>query len=386
MKTALRVLVIDDDERVRAALQSELGEGGLSAAGGSQWEVCGQGFDRVEATLVRFRPDMVVLDLVEGEIPSDEDAGNRSFKQIWGTWYCPIVVYTTFEDRSIRDHDDIVQVIKGRGSEAQVLAELRKLVPVARMIRAVHDDFDGRIREALRDSVDALRNQIAGVGANPPEAALSRAVRRQVAARVDLAASAGTKLRAWERFVVPPLEGDLLTADLLRRGDAEWTDPAAFCLVLTPSCDLVGSSNRKGSVERVLVAWCKPLEKLGSVEFRAGKELTQKERKKVRSMLTEGMAGQRLVIPRFEGHVPLMAADLKLLELIELNRIHLARNGLSGETRGSELVRVASTDSPFREMVVWAYLRVTGRPGMPETDVDQWVDDISEYLAARGSA
>ena len=82
MNAALRVLVIDDEEGVRKALQSELEEREASVDGGPKWKVRTQGFDNVEAALVRFRPDMVVLDLIEGQIPNEIDSGNRSFEQI----------------------------------------------------------------------------------------------------------------------------------------------------------------------------------------------------------------------------------------------------------------------------------------------------------------
>ena len=380
MSAALRVLVIDDEEGVRIALQSELEEREASVEGGPEWEVRTQGFDNVEAALVRFRPDLVVLDLIEGQIPNEIDSGNRSFEQIRDTWFCPVVVYTGFAPRrGFEEHAQVAQVTKGRDSEAQVLAKLRQFAPVASMIRSVHQDFDGRIREALRDSVDALGSQIQGPDESET-AVLSRAVRRQVAARVDLAASARTALRAWERFLVPPLGGDLLTADLLRRRHADWNDPEAFCMVLTPSCDLVGSGDRTPKVERVLVAWCGPLRKLGKMELSAGKPLTQNQKKTLRPILTEGMLGQQFVVPEFRGHVPLMAANLKCLELVEWDRIDLLRDGDDKTTPKPELLRVASTDSPFRETLAWAYLRVTGRPGVPETDIDRWLDNISEHL------
>lgn len=380
MSAALRVLVIDDEEGVRTALQSELEERVALVEGGPDWEVRTQGFDNVEAALVRFRPDMVVLDLIEGQIPNEIDSGNRSFELIRDNWFCPVVVYTGFAPRrDFEEHAQVAQVTKGRDSEAQVLAKLREFVPVAIMIRSVHQEFDRRIREALRDSVDVLGSQIQG-HEESQATVLSRAVRRQVAARVDLAASARTTLRAWERFLVPPLGGDLLTADLLRRRHAEWNDPEAFCMVLTPSCDLVGSGDRTAKVEQVLVAWCGPLRKLGKMELSAGKALTQNQRNSLRPILTEGLLGQQFVVPEFRGHVPLMAAYLKRLELVEWDRIDLLRGGNDETTPEPELLRVASTDSPFREAVAWAYLRVTGRPGLPEVDVDRWLDNISEHL------
>ena len=121
------------------------------------------------------------------------------------------------------------------------------------------------------------------------------------------------------------------------------------------------------------------------MELSAGKPLTQSQRKSLRPILTEGMLGQQLVVPEFRGHVPLMAANLKRLELIEWDRIDLLRDGDDETTPEPELLRVASTDSPFRETVAWAYLRVTGRPGVPEIDVDQWLDNISEHLESSES-
>ena len=374
--------MIDDDASVRAALASALKEEEGPTGEGTDWEFRGQGFGGVKDALARFRPDMVILDLMEGSIPDDRDSGNRSFERIRDLWFCPVVVYTGFADRrTFEEHPQVVVVAKGKDSLEEVFAKLRDFVPVARMIRSVHGDFDARIREALRDSVDALGKQIEDTEGRSA-GALARTVRRQVAARVDLAASVETTLRAWERLVVPPLGDDLLTADLLRLRDAEPTDPAAFRLVLTPSCDMVWSGNREPKADQVLVAVCEPLVRLGKLELSPGKPLSRKHEDRLRPILTQGVAGEQLLIPGFRGHVPLMAANLKRLELLHWDRIDLRRDGEDAEE--SDFVRMASTDSPFREMAVWAYLGVTGRPGMPDTDIEAWIGDISEYLTGDG--
>lgn len=93
------------------------------------------------------------------------------------------------------------------------------------------------------------------------------------------------------------------------------------------------------------------------------------------------MAGEHLVIPEFVGHVPHMVANLKRLELIEWGQLD---SNAAGEAGGTKFERAASTDSPFREMVAWAYLRVSGRPGMPDVDVDRWLCSISKHLAETG--
>ena len=375
----MKVLIIDDDEQVRDTLRAELGAN-------SDWAVEDRGFERIDETLDRIRPDVMVLDIVEGEASDQEqNTGRTWFDRVRKTWFCPVVVHSAFPDRwSFEQHPFVEKIEKGAGSDRQVHDRLKEFASTAQMIRTVHRDFDQRVREALRDSVHALRGQIevTATGA-PQDSTLARAVRRVVAARVDARAAGETTLQPWERYVIPPLGRHLLTADLLRREDADWMDTEAFRLVLTPSCDLVprGGATR---VDRILVACCGRLDRLGTVALKDGRELSNKERVRVRPILTEGMDGSHVPIPEFQGHVPLMAADLKSLELLSIGQVQLEPTDADASAQDGLYRRVASTDSPFRELVGWAYLRVTGRPGTPEIDVERWLEDISRHLKDDG--
>ena len=361
----MKVLIIDDDETARQTLGATISEET------DAWEVREQAFENLGEVLEDFRPDAVVLDLVEGGATEEPDAGNRSFEQIRGRWFCPVIVYSAFKDRQEFEHPLVSTVVKGTDTDVEVVRRLEGFASTARMIRGVHRQFDDRIREALRDSVPALRDQIGSSVARDDEAVLPRAVRRLVAARMDTEASGDGRLEAWERFVVPALGPHLLSADLLRQKDADWRDPEAFRLVLTPSCDLVPHGDQQPRAERILVARCEPIRRLGNVEVSLGDTLSKAKRGKLRPILREGIADGLVPIPRFVGHVPSMAANLKRLELLDWDD--------EGRATAGEAVfeRAASTDSPFRELVVWAYLRVTGRPGAPEFDVDGWLDDLS---------
>lgn len=62
-----------------------------------------------------------------------------------------------------------------------------------------------------------------------------------------------------------------------------------------------------------------------------------------------------------------MAANLRKLELIAVDEI-------------VDYERIASLDSPFREMVSWAYMQIAGRPGLPERDFDAWYKEICDAL------
>lgn len=373
----VRVLIIDDEESSRQALCATLMEE-------TGWDVQDQGFEGLEETLVRFRPDMVVLDLMDDNPPERTDTGNRSFDQIRETWFCPVVVYSAFPDEQHFDHRLVKTIVKGTDSDVQVRDCLAEFVPQARMIRSVHEDFDARVREALRDSVHALGEQMGTETNGFDDSILARAVRRLVAARVDAGASADATLHAWERWIVPPLGDHLLTADLIRLKQADWENREAFRLVLTPSCDLAIGHDREPKVEKVLVACCEPLRRFGGTQLSLGEKLTRRQKDQLRSILTEGMADNILPIPSFRGHVPLMVANLKRLELVAWNSIDFGVEDSDAENADAEFRRVASTDSPFREMVVWAYLRVTGRPGVPNIAVEDWLADISNDLETEG--
>ena len=375
----MRVLIVDDDSGLREVLASALLEAG-------DWQVEQVGFDGVEQALLRFRPDLVVLDLVEGAPQDGKTSGNAAYEAIWETWFCPVVVYSGYADtQEFEPHAFVSNVTKGDGTEAAVIASLRKFIPDAEMIRAVHRDFDARVRKALRDSVSTIRRQTTSGGetvSNDPT--VQRAVRRLVAADIDAGSADEGKLHPWERLVVPPLGANLLTADLLKRNGADWTEERAFRLVLTPSCDLVRTGKRSARADQILVATCEPLEQLGPITLPEGKKLSPDLRDKVRPILTAGMVGQHLVIPRYRDHVPLMVANLKRLELLSWDEVCVGSGGGDAQGQNAKFDRVASTDSPFREMVVWAYLLVTGRPGLPDFDVDTWLDEISDHVENTG--
>lgn len=371
----LKILIVDDEPLVRETIRDALREDG-------SWNIEMRGFDDLEESLRWIRPDMVVLDLVDGDRQDDNIRGNSSYEVIWEHWFCPIVVYSGFPDaQSFEPHPFVARVTKGSGTEEKVKSHLRRFMAQGEMIRSVQNDFDTRVREALRDSVDAIRHQPGATRSESrSDAVVQRAVRRLVAARADAVSSEDDRLYSWERLVVPPLGNQLLTADLLKRREAEWTDEAAFRLVLTPSCDLVRAGKRTAKVEQILVACCEPVGTLGSIELPRGKELSKSNRRKLRSALSEGMIGEHLVLPRFRNHVPLMIANLKRLELLRWSQVDSSLQGEGDGGGQEEFERVASTDSPFREMVVWAYLLVTGRPGLPDLELEAWLDDISDHL------
>ena len=68
-----------------------------------------------------------------------------------------------------------------------------------------------------------------------------------------------------------------------------------------------------------------------------------------------------------------MAANLRDLELISITDI-------GKEDSGADFFRIASLDSPFRELVAWAYMQTACRPGLPDRKVKAWCKEIVDNL------
>lgn len=363
-----KVLIIDDDPSLREALKDTLHEQ-------NGWCVKEAEFDQVENLLHTFQPDMIVLDLILGQVPDGNPVGNAFFEKIREIWFCPIVVYSAAISMKKFEHPLVETVNKGQDSDMEVIKYLNKFQPIIEQIHSTHSHFDAKIRRALHDSARYLPDDSCLAG---DRQVLMRNVRRLVAARTDMESEEGIK--AWERFVMPPLGEHLLTADLLRRQDKDWHDEEAFRLVLTPSCDMVRREGQSAKVNQILVACCEPLEKLGNMDFKSGNNLSKKQIERLKNILVQGMADSHIPIPFREKFVPIMAANLKRLELIDWDNLSMTPEVIASGGNDYLYERVASTDSPFREMVVWAYLRVSGRPGLPEMDAEDWLGDILRWL------
>lgn len=96
------------------------------------------------------------------------------------------------------------------------------------------------------------------------------------------------------------------------------------------------------------------------------KEKIKKSIKK--NMLTQGFFEAVVPFPALDGHIPSMTAYLKNVEFVLLDDI--------GDDK--EYIRVSSIDSPFREMLSWAYMSTACRPGLPDRDFEFWTQEMMD--------
>ena len=340
----MRVLIVDDEKNSVEPLVNELKERGFSP------EVCQ--FENVEVRLKEFRPGVVVLDLLKGAV---KVLGAKAYEQIWQTHFCPIVIYSAEPNRieSSDEHPFVTKVQKGSGSEFRAANALARFAEKVEALEGVSDQLDKELHEILREVAPKLPTLDGDL--------LARVGRRRLAASFDIELSGAAALYAWEQYIYPPIHGHLVIGDILREVGAAWDLPEAHRIILTPTCDLVVAPGRDSKVKSVLVAICSAITQLGT-------------KKKLKSSLPSGFDSNllALIVPGFDKVLPHMLAKFRSLELIEFNQIAVDSNPCDGH----RFYRVASIDSPFREMVTSCYLHVTGRPGIPDRNIDAWLEEI----------
>ena len=359
----IKLLFIEDNPQAIEPVKKKI-EQGISSINSN---VCG--FEDAKNEIESFSPDIVILDLLAGEVsPKPEIAGSRIKKLIWEKHFCPIVIYSAKPDLCNAEHPFIKSVQKGRGSPQEVVQALRELIPHVEAVKEAEKDIKNGFSRAMRDVAPYAFRTFEGT--EECKEMIRRAGRRRLAALMDVPSN-GQKLAAWEQYLCPPVCDDIQLGDILQKANGKYSDPTSYRVVLTPSCDLVSSGGRSPKAENVLVAKCHPM-KTGLKDIGlTGNSSSGKFMDKLRDrVLTSGYAGNVIPFPCLQDKIPTMAADLRDLELIPFPDIERI------EGASTSFRRIASVDSPFRELIAWAYLQISCRPGLPERDLESWSREI----------
>ena len=330
------------------------------------------GFEEAQDRIQSFEPDIVILDL-EGvpDIPKFEGFEVRDF--IWGSRFCPIVVYSAFakDYKAKYEKHPLVKVVeKGSGSPKRVLSAVQELLPIVVALKEAQLQINQRFWESMKLIAPIAAETVP----SPQDLAdvIIRSGRRRVAAMMDISTQDEAPLASWEQYLYPPVSQDPELGDILKIASGDADDPASFSIVLTPSCDMVSSDGRSPKVSEVLTATCisihRALEKINML----GNGNDRHKRRLRTTLLSQGFYQDVIPLPSLAGAIPAMAADLRDLRLIPLDEI------------GSDAAfcRVAAIDSPFRETVAWAYMQISSRPGLPERELSSWTDEIVQAMRA----
>ena len=334
-----------------------------------------ENFDDAESALQEFLPDLVVLDVFRGDVAEGDTAGLVNYNFIWDKCFCPIVVYSALPEgisANVKEHPFVQLVQKGLNTEFRVISCIEEFLPHIKALNEVQNNIRQHVNRELRNIAPLVFPTTDDVGKK--QAFFVRAARRRIAAMMDTPLN--EEIVSWEQYLYPPAGSNLLVGDLIKKRTGDGNEPKNYCLVLTPSCDLVDDEERTPNVDKALVACCADIKDVLSEVNAEVRTRPDKLKNLLLPFLRRGYGNFCLPLPEFPGVLPAMAVKLKKLELIELDKI--------GNDDECEYCRVVSVDSPFREMITWAYLQTTGRPGLPKRNFEAWAEDICSSVVERG--
>ena len=364
----MKILIIEDDKKVVATIRKILKKEK------STWILEEVSFDDAKEKLVSFRPDVVILDIFDGEIDEKNVAGDKLYSFVWDEHFCPIVVFSAgLDEISIGDIQHPFQqfVVKSNKGYDQLVDTLQKFQI---HIESINDTFiyiQNNLSGVLRDVAPHIFQEF--VSDADRRDAIVRASRRRLAALMDESPNGDSSLASWEQYICPPITENCLLGDVIMKASGSSSEPSDFRIILSPSCDLVKRPEPK--IKEILVAkCCSIVDGLGKAS-KKGMKKSRKSENTIQDILRQGYINSVIPLPKLSGKIPNMFADMKDLELVPWENV--------GDKKESqkEYYRVASVDSPFREMISQVYQLVSTRPGLPERDFESWAKELSDDLS-----
>ena len=356
----LRVLFIDDNQDSVGPAMDLLVE-----KFGQECQCWVKPFSDAKSQIQSFRPHVVVLDIWDGQPQESASAGNDVLDEIWDQLFCPVVIYSAMPPEVRKyTHPFIRSVTKRSDTVQEVFQAIEEMRPQIEALQKGEKSIWRAFSASMKNVAPYAFEQCVSIQARTD--IIARAGRRRMAALMDEPLPDDSALAAWEQYLCPPVTKDLQLGDILLATEGQSETPEWFRLILTPSCDMVGALQDKiPKVCEILVAKCCQIElglkKAGISLGSKGKDLSREP------LLSQGFANGIVPFPRLPGKIPAMAADLRSLEQIPVAELN-------------SFLRVASIDSPFREMVAWAYLQIACRPGLPTRDVQSWSKEINNEV------
>lgn len=408
-----RILVVDDEEGQaddtaellnRAANSGELPHGVEASSE--------QSFEAALKILSRGGVDMLVLDVLDqtrqeaGTPLADLDPRGRTvFEQVRATRFLPIVFLTALPNK-VRDCENapFVQVVSKsdpypesliRGIKACLDSSFPQLNrKLQNHIESVVRDFMVEFVEKNWDELETEKQDVAHLlmrrlGVSFDEG--GSAVTRSTASSAASSAEASVGVSPIRYYVVPPPEdyrmGDILrhtvssvcdrtssySADSAGTGstsadtdetDAENAAADRWCVILTPSCDLVTDRRKADSV---VVAECVMLDTFS--EYRNWvKNNSKSKRSKLAKLLKSNPAGGQknryFYLPK-AWKLPDMMVDLQKISHIPYEQLTSYR-------------KEASLDNPYAESLSHQFHCYLGRVGTPDLDMESATSRMRE--------
>lgn len=334
------------------------------------------------AELADILPDVIVLDIFDDIPQKDQKEGLKIWEKIWKDTFIPLIFVSAARlERYIElaeKHPAVEYIVKTESDAIKKIADaVQKFIPLAAGIKSIQKDLCADVKQMTQVALTESALHVSkSTEIKDTLKILSNTARRRLASLLrQKADEKEPPLFAWERYLYPSIPGHLFTGDILKKVGSDNKAPDSYCVVLTPSCDLA-----HGGVVRVLTAACAHIK-----EYWKACQFSDNRRKvmgadlrKISSRLNEAQYGGFTPLPAFSNLIPHMAVNMRDLKLFSLEGKEKVKS-----IDGDEFQRVVSIDNPYRERLIWAYLQIAGRPGVPGCNNKAWIESIMDCFAEK---
>jgi CTP synthase len=368
----MNILHIEDDKKQRERVNNTLSEAFRAL-------IIACDFGEHDQYLKSYNIDLIILDLSKDQTRNTEP-GDAILENIWAQSFCPIIIFSAFVDSGYNHSHSgncfIKTVLKGSGDTKQLISAINELLKFIEHRKEIARLLNFHISETYKTIFPAVLNILSSSDTRQSHDVFNRLMRRRIAAAIDETIDF-SPLKAWEMYLYPPVGKQILTGDILHKQSEDKNRPESYRVILSPSCDLQNDEARERKpLQKILVATCVSIQ-----QYLYTKEIkTDIPKELFSASLSENLSntstGRYMPLPGMEDLLPHMACDFKKLEMIEYENI--------GE--GKEYFRVASIDSPFREAIVWGYMQIACRPGLPDRNFDLWAQQIWDMINPEGTS
>jgi CheY-like chemotaxis protein len=365
------VLIIEDDEIFAGGLKNKLEESSY----GVEIKDFSDGLKEIE----NINPDVVVLDVFQGEVQNGNKSGMEISTYIWERMFVPLIFASaaSFEiEKNLEEHPLIRRIQKTSTAFKDIVDLVTDLMPFGTGIKEIRAglcyDAEQTTQKALTETTPHTLKGITTTPADECLALIKSTARRRLSVIMrQKSEEERSCLFAWEQYIYPPPDSShFLTGDILVSSSGDRNKPEAFRVALSPSCDLANPR-----IDCVLVGKCVSIEEFCSKNGISPKESKKKEaQEKLKSMLTQAQSSGYQILPSYSNLIPVMALSLRNLELFKISNMTKAKSAT-----GEDFERLASMDNPFREQLAWAYLQIAGRPGVPDRNLEIWIEEIWDH-------
>jgi CTP synthase len=371
------VLIIEDDTEFAEALKLKVEENNLT----DSVEI--RNFENGMKELSSIAPNVVVLDIFEGEPQNEKREGLQLWEQVWEKSFIPLIFASASRITTIiemvKKHPLVQYVVKTEiDAMDQIVNGIRQFLPFGSGIKEIRDTLYADAENTTQKALTETAQHTLSTSLNPQEdiPLLKSAARRRLSFLMRQKSEEEREhLFVWEQYVYPPITECLLTGDILKSTTGNSDDPNSFRVILTPSCDIANSN-----VSNVLVAHCVSIREYWvkcSLSNNKNKVMAgDRHLNRIKVNLNEAQNAGYKPLPKYSDLLPHMAVSLRDLELLSIQD-----GAKATSSAGIEYERIVSIDSPFREQLAWAYLQIAGRPGMPDRDIKTWISDILDHLS-----